>query len=42
MPLYTTTTDVAGMLPDDFGPLVVQPAPDPSTHPVCGVWTRWR
>ena len=26
MPLHTTTTDVAGILPDDHGPLVVQPA----------------
>lgn len=26
MPLYTTTDDVGGLLPDDFGPLVVQPA----------------
>lgn len=30
MPLFTTTTDVAGILPDQHGPLVVQPAMDAS------------
>ncbi len=30
MPLYTSTADVGGILPDAFGPLVVQPALDAS------------
>jgi len=30
MPLYTTTVDVGGLLPDQTGPLVVQPALDAS------------
>jgi HK97 family phage major capsid protein len=30
MSLYTTTSDVGGLLPDAFGPLVVQPALDAS------------
>jgi HK97 family phage major capsid protein len=30
MVLYTTTTDVGGLLPHDFGKLVVQPAMEAS------------
>jgi len=30
MPLYTSTSDVGGLLPDDYGPLVVQPAMEAS------------